>query len=86
MPYWLLNLQELTDLFIGKSRYQATSQINILKNALIECRKEGAEYVGFEANDVSVDSPIPFSLENLIEKIKMICLLKNLNEEVIIRY
>lgn len=69
LPYWLMNLQELIDLFIGKTEYQATSQTNILKIALIEARKEGIEKIGFTQGEISVDAPVPFSLETLINKI-----------------
>jgi len=67
LPYWLLNLQELIDLFIGKTEYQATSQTNILKMALMEARKEGINKIGFAGDEVSVDSPVPFSLDTLIK-------------------
>lgn len=69
LPYWLLNLQELTDLFIGKTEFQATSQTNILKMALIDARKEGMEKIGFEEGEISVDSPVPFSIDTLKAKI-----------------
>lgn len=69
LPYWLLNLQELIDLFIGKTEFQATSQTNILKMALIEARKEGIEKIGFHEGEISVDSPVPFSLNTLKAKI-----------------
>ena len=69
LPYWLLNLQELTDLFIGKTEFQATSQTNILKTALIDARKEGMEKIGFKEGEISVDSPVPFSLDTLKSKI-----------------
>lgn len=70
LPYWLLNLQELTDLFIGKSEFQATSQVNILKTALIKVRKAGATIIGKNPEEVSVDSPIPFSIASLVEEIE----------------
>lgn len=69
LPFWLLNLQELMDLFIGKTEFQATSQTNILKKALIEARKEGMQKIGFTEGDISVDSPVPFSLTTLVAKI-----------------
>lgn len=69
LPYWLLNLQELIDLFIGKTEFQATSQTNILKMALVEARKEGIEKIGFREGEISVDSPVPFSLSTLEAKI-----------------
>lgn len=69
LPYWLLNLQELIDLFIGKTEFQATSQTNILKKALFEARNEGKRQIGFCQGEISVDSPMPFSLSTLINKI-----------------
>lgn len=69
LPFWLLNLQELIDLFIGKTEFQATSQVNILKRALIEARTEGMKKIGFTEGEISVDSPVPFSLSTLIAKI-----------------
>ena len=38
--------------------------------ALIEARKEGIEKIGFAEGEISVDSPVPFSLDTLIAKIK----------------
>lgn len=69
LPFWLLNLKELTDLFIGKTEFQATSQTNVLKRALLEARKEGMEKIGFTQGEISVDSPVPFSLATLVDKI-----------------
>ncbi|MCW3491541.1 ATP-binding protein [Dethiobacter alkaliphilus] len=70
LPYWLLNLQELIDLFIGKTEFQATSQTNILKQALVTARREGANTIEFGEEQISVDSPIPFSLTRLVELIE----------------
>ena len=42
LPYWLLNLDETIGLLIGKTEYAATSQANIVKNALLEARKSSA--------------------------------------------
>lgn len=70
LPYWLLSFQELLDLIIGKTEYQATSQTNILKTALIKARGEGAENIGLKSEEISIDSPVPFSLTRLIELIK----------------
>lgn len=67
LPYWLLNFQELTDLIIGKTEFQATSQTNILKKALIESRIEGCTKLGIDPQSISIDSPVPFSLNKLRE-------------------
>lgn len=62
LPYWLLDLEESLNLFIGKSEYAATSQSNIIKNALIAVREQAAEKIGLEKNKLTVDSPIPYIL------------------------
>jgi hypothetical protein len=64
LPYWLFNLEETVSLFVGKTEEAATSQTNIIKNALITARKEGAEIIGISPDDITADSPIPYILGN----------------------
>ncbi len=64
LPYWLLDLEESLNLFIGKTEYAATSQSNILKNALIAVREQTAELLGIDQKQLTVDSPIPYTLGN----------------------
>lgn len=70
LPYWLLNFQEMVALLIGKTEFVATSQANIVKSALLDARKEGAEVLGLEAESITVDSPVPFRIETLRAKIE----------------
>ena len=62
LPYWLLDLEESLSLFIGKTEFAATSQSNIVKNALIAVREQAAEQLGLDKNQLTVDSPIPYIL------------------------
>ena len=62
LPYWLLDLEESLSLFIGKTEFAATSQSNIIKNALIAVREQAAEQLGLDKNQLTVDSPIPYQL------------------------
>lgn len=62
LPYWLLDLEESLSLFIGKTEFAATSQSNIIKNALITVREQAAEKLGLDKNKLTVDSPIPYVL------------------------
>jgi len=64
LPYWLLNLEETISLIVGKTEEAATSQTNIVKNALIMARQEGAQKIGYSSEEISVDSPIPYILGN----------------------
>ena len=64
LPYWLFNLEEMVSLFVGKTEEAATSQTNIIKNALLVARQDGAEKIGISSTDITIDSPIPFILGN----------------------
>ncbi|WP_158174879.1 ATP-binding protein [Grimontia hollisae] len=62
LPYWLLDLEESLSLFIGKTEFAATSQSNIVKNALIAVREQAAEQLELDKNQLTVDSPVPYVL------------------------
>lgn len=62
LPYWLLDLEESLGLFIGKTEFAATSQSNIIKNALIAVREQAAERLGLDKSLLTVDSPVPYVL------------------------
>ncbi len=63
LPYWLLDLDETIGLLIGKTEYAATSQANIVKNALLSARSDAAQNVlGLDPNKLTVDSPVPYVL------------------------
>ncbi len=63
LPYWMLSLDETVGLFVGKTEHAATSQSNIVKNALLDVRRQAAEEVERVTEDsISVDSPIPYLL------------------------
>ena len=63
LPYWLLDLDETIGLLIGKTEYAATSQANIVKNALLSARSDAAQnLLGLDPNKLTVDSPVPYVL------------------------
>ena len=62
LPYWLLDFDETIALLIGKTEFAATSQTNIVKNALLVARSEGAKSLGLSPHDITLDSPVPYSL------------------------
>ena len=62
LPYWLLDLQETGALFIGKTEHAATSQTNVVKNALIKARENGAAQLSIPPGRITVDSPVPYVL------------------------
>jgi Helicase HerA, central domain len=62
LPYWLLSFEETIALVIGHSEHAATSQTNILRNALIDVRISGATALGLNTDGISADSPVPYLL------------------------
>lgn len=63
LPYWLLSLEETISLLIGKTEYAATSQANIVKNALWAVRSAAArDKLGLDVDKITVDAPIPYEL------------------------
>lgn len=70
LPYWLLNLQETIGLLIGKTEFVATSQTNIIKTALLLARRDAAQTANLKAEEINVDSPVPYTLEKFLHHIK----------------
>jgi Predicted ATPase len=62
LPYWMLDLEETIALIVGKTLFAATSQTNVLKNALLEARREGARAFRIDPDQITVDSPVPYKL------------------------
>ena len=63
LPYWLLDLDETIGLLIGKTEYAATSQANIVKNALLAARSDAAQnQLELNPTKLTVDSPVPYIL------------------------
>lgn len=71
LPYWLLNNEELQTMFTDKSEFSAHNQVMIFQDSVINDKKRFLEVNG--KNDVlkafTLDSPVPFSLENVIKNI-----------------
>ncbi|MBC1185036.1 MULTISPECIES: ATP-binding protein [Enterobacteriaceae] len=77
LPYWLLNSEEIQSLFVDRSEFSAHNQVVVVQDAITEQKK--SFLLANERTDLlqsfTLDSPIPFSLDNVIEKLKF------LNEE-----
>jgi len=70
LPYWLLNLQETIGLLIGKTEFVATSQANIVKTALLSARRDAAKTASVKAEEINVDSPVPYTIERFIYHVR----------------
>jgi hypothetical protein len=69
LPHWLLNFEESTEVFVGKTEHAATSQTNILKEAICAARR-GFETSGIEKEIITVDTPVPFKLSAVVAEVE----------------
>lgn len=77
LPYWLLNSEEIQSLFVDRSEFSAHNQVVIVQDAITEQKKAFLQANGRTdlLQSFTLDSPIPYSIENVIGKSKY------LNEE-----
>jgi DNA helicase HerA-like ATPase len=66
LPYWLLNFEELVEVVIGKNQERAHSEIEILKAGVIEAKKMFLRE-GERSDHITVDTPVPYRLGDLIK-------------------
>ena len=68
IPYWLLTYEELIELLIDDDDPNASVQIAFLRGTLLELKRETNEHL--DLGHITVDSPIYFPLETLLERFK----------------
>ena len=69
LPHWLLNFEESTELFVGKTEHAATSQTNILKEAILAARR-GFGTPGMAKDSITIDTPITYRLSDVVADVK----------------
>lgn len=68
LPHWLMNFEESVELFVGKTEHAATSQTNILKDAILAARRKFAT-PGIPSEKITVDTPLPYLLSEVMAHI-----------------
>ena len=68
IPYWLLTYEELIELLIDDDDPNASVQIAFLRGTLLELKRETNAHL--DLGHITVDSPIYFPLETLLERFK----------------
>ncbi len=78
LPYWLLNFDEMQGMFIDRSEFSAHNQVMVFQDAVSDSKKRFLENEGKKEilKSFTIDSPVPFLLDEVTQKIK------NLNEEM----
>jgi len=70
LPYWLLNSEELEDLFIESNEEQSHNQVSILKKSITENKQK--HFTGDAAikEKIHYDSPVFFDITEVIKAVK----------------
>lgn len=67
LPYWLMNFEEHIEVFVGRDTSNRQAEVDILKRCLLNARKiSGPNY---SVSKVTVDTPIPYKLTDLLKLI-----------------
>lgn len=67
LPYWLMNLEEMIELLVGRGRDDREEDIDILRKAVLAARKKSASRDLTEK--LTVDTPVPYRLADLTGEI-----------------
>lgn len=66
LPYWMMNLEEHVEVFIGTHEAGHEVEIDILKRSLLAARKKNTR---FSAARITVDTPVPYKLTNILAEL-----------------
>ncbi|MEM7022525.1 MAG: DUF87 domain-containing protein [Pseudomonadota bacterium] len=70
LPYWLLNFEEISEVLVSKdSPERAYAESAILRSAILEARR-GAFGAEGNSDHITVDTPYPYRLSELVRLIK----------------
>jgi len=74
LPYWLLSYEALVSLFVDRSDQNAPNQSMIMAREINSAKREYLENGGHQEilDNFTIDSPVPFSLNNLLDKLNEI--------------
>lgn len=74
LPYWLLTYEEMLSMMLDRSDNNAPNQAMIFSRTALEKKREYLIEKGKEelAENITIDSPIPYKIQSLIEKLNEI--------------
>jgi len=70
LPYWLLNSEELQDMFIESNEEQSYNQIAILKKSITDNRREHFDGTDAEKELLHYDSPTFFDIHEVMGAVR----------------
>ena len=70
LPYWLLNYEEIEHILLGDGAYEnRDAQTAILKDAIVHAKRAFAGEGDLDSQ-ITVDTPVPYRLSDLVSKLK----------------
>lgn len=66
LPYWMLNFEELTEVVVGQDNAFAHAETEILKYAVVEAKKAFL-HEGARGDHITVDTPVPYRLGDMVK-------------------
>ncbi|MET9112863.1 DUF87 domain-containing protein [Streptomyces longwoodensis] len=70
LPYWLLNAEELQDLFIESNEEQSHNQIAVLKKSITENKRKYFDGSAEKRDLIHYESPIFFEIDEVLDAIR----------------
>lgn len=72
LPYWLLSYEEMLSLVLDRSDNNAPNQAMLFSKHVMEGKVSILQDIGQNtlSDNITVDSPVPFSMDNLLDKLK----------------
>ena len=68
LPYWLLNFEEIASVFASRTGPTVEAEHVLLKQAIMEAKRKYAGE-GKEFDHITVDTPVPYRLSDLVQSI-----------------
>ena len=69
LPYWLLSVEELEELFVSHE-HAASNQSALIRDLIRELKSEHADKYGLPVDKVTVDTPIYFDFSEFMKRIR----------------
>jgi DNA helicase HerA-like ATPase len=67
LPYWLLNAEEISRIFLDPQSQTLNAEEEVLSEIITQARQRYATQLGQETSRITVDSPVPYRMADLIE-------------------
>jgi len=68
LPYWLLNFEEIVEVMVGRGRSDKEIQATILRSEIVKAKRKFAGG-GPGTENITIDTPVPYSLSELVTNI-----------------